>query len=125
MAAPWPLPFRCVVDHVYDGDTVYGVVHCDAGLGITVTLGETYRLWAIRFYGINAPELKAPDPAVRAQAEAARDYLMTLVQPGDTLSVESYGWDNYGRRIDGKPFTAAGLDLCALMLEQSGVVPYS
>jgi endonuclease YncB( thermonuclease family) len=103
-------PFTLVVDHVHDGDTIYGVLKADAGMGVHVTWGETGPLWGVRFYGINAPELATPDGVV------CRDYLMTLVQPGDVLSVVSYSWDKYGKRLDGVPSTPGGVDLCAAML---------
>lgn len=101
------------VDHVHDGDTVYGVL--DVGLGIY--LGRpTDTLYGIRFYGINAPEL----PTVNGYE--CRDYLETLVKPGDVLRVDSFGWDKYAWRVDGVPWTTdkTGLpvtNLCAAMLE--------
>jgi endonuclease YncB( thermonuclease family) len=110
MAEPWPLPFRLLVDHVHDGDTIYGVLTADAGLGVSVSWGATGPFWGVRFYGINAPELATPDGV------ACRDYLETLVAPGDELEVESYGWDKYARRLDGVPTTSSGVDLCEAML---------
>lgn len=99
-------PFTLLVDHVHDGDTIYGTLSADAGLGVSVS----WQKWGVRFYGINAPELATPEGV------ECRDYLMTLVQPGDTLSVASYSWDKYGHRIDGIPSTVGGVDLCQAML---------
>src|SRR6476646_4226695 len=95
-----------------------GDVYADAGLGMSISLTG----WSIRFYGLNAPEINSPDPAIKTLGLACRDYLKTLVGPGQWLSVTSMGFDKYGRRIDGVPITEDGKDLCALMLLQPGVV---
>lgn len=103
------------VDHVHDGDTIYGVL--DVGMG--VYLGRPPRpLFGCRFYGINAPELNT------AEGKIVRDYLQTLVRPGDVLRVESHGWDKYGWRIDGVPFQGE-TNLCdAVLAYGHGTVPY-
>ena len=116
MTSPWPVQFRLAVDHVHDGDTIYGVIYADAGLDTWIAFGVDGKAWGIRFYGINCPELNASDPAVRADAVACRDYLETLVHPGDTLNVASYSYDKYDKRIDGVPYLADGTNLCQAML---------
>jgi endonuclease YncB( thermonuclease family) len=104
------------VDHVHDGDTIYGVL--DIGMGIY--LGRPPKpLFGVRFYAINAPELNTDE------GKACRDYLKTLVAPGDALRVESYAWDKYGWRIDGIPYLGE-LNLCEAMLRYGhGTVPYA
>lgn len=109
---PWPIPFSLLVTSVYDGDTIDGDFTADAGLNV----GVVFRGWRLRLFGINTPELRSTDPAVKANAYACRDYLRTLVAPGDRLSVSSYSFDNYGKRIDGIPTTSGGVDLCQAML---------
>lgn len=111
---PWPIPFTLLVDHCHDGDTIMGTVQCDAGLRMAITLAG----WSIRFYGINAPELRTPE------GQAAAVALQGLVKPGDVLSVESYSFDNYGHRIDGIPYLADGTDLCQWMLDNNWAVKY-
>lgn len=102
--------FGFFVDHVYDGDTLMGV----ADLGLAVYLGreDTGEFWSVRFYGINAPEVKG---ATRDAGIAARDFLRSIVARGDVLEVESHGWDKYQRRIDGIPYKN-GVDLCSAMV---------
>lgn len=109
---PWPIPYRMIVDHVHDGDTIMGTIVADAGLKIGIELRD----WSLRFYGFDAEEVNDPDPVRRTKGLAARDYLRTLVSPGDTLSVLSYDFDKYGKRLDGTPRTAAGTDLVAAMV---------
>lgn len=114
----WTYLFR--VDHIHDGDTIYGVL--DKGLG--EFLGrqgdKPEDLLGLRFYGINAPELSDPS----GSGKAALAYLQTLVSPGDDLTVVAYSWDKYEFRIDGTPYTEAGVNLCQAMLDSGNAVPY-
>ena len=75
-----------MVDLVHDGDTVN--VKLDVGFDLTVYA-------RVRIFGINAPEISTPEGKV------ARDFAKDLLKPGDPVRVVSYGWDNYGGRIDG------------------------
>ena len=81
--------------------------------------------YSLRLYGINAPEMNASDPTVRAAAVASRDHLRSLVAPGDYIRVTSYGWDKYSMRIDAVPYTTAGADCCQAQLDGGYAVPYS
>ena len=99
------------VDHVHDGDTIYGVL--DLGLGHYLGRAPS-PLFGVRFYGINAPELSTQ------AGKDCRDYLMSLVLPGDTLRVDSYGWDKYALRVDAIPYLADGRSLCQVMLDHGG-----
>lgn len=111
------------LDHVHDGDTIYGVL--DLGLGHY--LGRLPSpLVGIRFYGINAPELSTDN------GKLCRDFLKTIVVPGQVLKVDTYSWDKYSGRVDGIPHTTdpdgtpAALDLCQMMLDYGhGTVVYS
>lgn len=117
-----PFQYWFTVGHVYDGDTMMGQLD----MGLAHYLGNiTSSTYSIRLYGINAPELNSTDPAVRQQAEAARDYLRTLVLPGDYIKVVSMGWDKYAMRIDGIPYSTSGVDLCQAMLDSGLAVPYN
>jgi endonuclease YncB( thermonuclease family) len=107
--------YSFTLDHVHDGDTIEGVLD----MGLAHYLGRAPSpLVAIRFYGINAPELGKPG------GDEARDYLMTLVQPGDVLVVDSMSWDKYQLRIDGIPYSTTGQDLCQAMLSSGHAVTY-
>jgi len=83
----WEFP-RCVVDHVADGDTIV-LKSIDLGLDIIRTNIR------VRFLQVNAPELNTEE------GKAARDYLSSIVKPGDVLLVDSSHWDKYANRIDG------------------------
>lgn len=101
------------VDHVHDGDTIYGVL--DLGLGHYLGRAPS-PLVGIRFYGINTPELSTPE------GKLCRDYLKTLVVPGVVLKVDTYSWDKYSGRVDGVPYLPdpdncpSEIDLCGMML---------
>jgi endonuclease YncB( thermonuclease family) len=122
MAADTPFTYWLKVDHVHDGDTIMGQLD----MGLAHYLGNVPKpTYSVRLYGIDAPELNAPDPAIRAKADQARDYLQSLVKPGDYIQVTSYGWDKYTMRVDAVPFTTTGVDCCQAMLSAGLAVPYA
>lgn len=128
MAADTPFGYWFTVDHVYDGDTIMGRLD----MGLAIYLGGlpswvTYdsMTYSVRLYGINAPEMNSSDPAVRAAAQAARDNLRSLLGPGDYIKITSMGWDKYSKRIDGIPYTTAGVDCCQAQLAGGFAVPYA
>jgi endonuclease YncB( thermonuclease family) len=128
MGADTPFTYWFLVDHVYDGDTIMG--RLDRGLGqydggVPAFNATDTVTRSVRLYGIDAPELKSPDPAIRSRAQAARDNLQTLVKPGDYIRIQSMGWDKYSGRIDGIPYTLGGADCCALQLAGGFAVPYA
>lgn len=102
--------FTLLVDHVHDGDTVYGTLVADAGLGVQVRFGATGPLWGVRLAAINAPELGTPD------GNTCAALLAGVVKKGAALRVDSIGWDKYGKRIDGILYGPDGADLSAWML---------
>ncbi|HXI15472.1 MAG TPA: thermonuclease family protein [Chloroflexota bacterium] len=57
--------YRIWIERVIDGDSIQ--VNLDQGLRI-------YRNERLRLLGVDTPELRAPDPAVRLAAIAAKDY---------------------------------------------------
>lgn len=113
-AQPWPVRFRLQIDRIHDGDTIMGRITADAGLGMEISLED----WAVRFYGINAPELSTD------AGKTSLAYLEALLADQAMVYVDSYGWDKYGRRIDGVPITVAGVDLCQAMLAAGMAAPY-
>lgn len=66
-------PYRAVIKHVTDGDTVDLMV--DVGF-------NDYKYITVRIYGINAPEIFSGTAEERQRGQAARDYLMHLAPPG-------------------------------------------
>jgi endonuclease YncB( thermonuclease family) len=127
MGADTPFTYWLTVDHVHDGDTIMG--RLDRGLGqydggLPSFNGSDTVTRSVRLYGINAPELNAKDPSVRAAAVAATVNLQGLVKPGDTIRVVSMGWDKFSGRIDAIPYTASGVDCCQAQLDGGFAVPY-
>lgn len=100
-------PYSATVASIHDGDTMN--LDIDLGFGITMHL-------ACRVFGINAPELST---------QAGKDalaYALTLVKPGDTVTVASHGWDKYGGRFDGDVKLSSGQDFGALMIASGNAV---
>lgn len=130
MGADTPFTYYFWVDHVHDGDTIMGKLdmgleHYLGGLPALQPHDPPGAYYSLRLYGINAPELNSPDPAVRAAAQASTANLQSLVQPGDYIKVVSFHWDKYGMRIDAIPYTVAGADCCQAQLAGGFAVPYT
>lgn len=102
-------PYPAVVADVHDGDTMTLILD----LGFNIAFRS-----ACRIYGINAPEL-----ATQAGKDALT-YALTLVKPGDKVTVVSHGWDKYGGRFDGEVTLSAGRVFGDLMIASGNAVPY-
>jgi len=102
-------PYSARVVDVHDGDTMT----LDLDLGFNITFRSACRCW-----GINAPEL-ATDAG-----KSALSFALTLVQPGDAISVISHGWDKYGGRFDGAISLSGGRDYGEAMLAAGYARPY-
>jgi endonuclease YncB( thermonuclease family) len=112
---PWG-PYPGTVLSVHDGDTMTVTMRAasDVGFGVTLAANLTY---PIRIYGINAPELST---------QAGKDalaYALTLVKPGDSVTVLSHSWDKYAPRVDGSITLPDGRDFAQLMLDSGNAVP--
>jgi endonuclease YncB( thermonuclease family) len=122
MAADTPFMYWFTVGEIYDGDTIMGQLD----MGLAHYLGRNPSpTYSIRLFGINAAEMNAKDPTVRAAAVSARDHLRTLIAVGDYIQVKSLHWDKYSGRIDGIPYTAAGVDCCQAQIDGGFAVPYN
>jgi len=65
-------PYRAIVRHIIDGDT----------LDLLVSVGfNTYIYLTVRVRLIDTPELNSRDDAQRTRAQAARDFLATNLAP--------------------------------------------
>ena len=80
---------QAVVVRVCDGDTV--VVDIPEYPPI---IGKSIR---VRLAGVNAPELRDPDPEVRRAAEQARQAMAALLPPGTAVTLTRLGRDKYFR----------------------------
>jgi len=80
---------RAVVVRVCDGDTV--VVDIPEFPDI---IGKSIR---IRLAGVDAPELRDPDPALRRAAQAAKAAMAALLPPGTDVTLQNIRRDKYFR----------------------------
>jgi endonuclease YncB( thermonuclease family) len=117
-------PYAATVVSVHDGDTLRLLIDLGSGPYTPTDLGFGVQLRAdaqislnCRLYGINAPELSTD------AGKAARDYLLSLVHPGDQVVVTSHGWDKYGGRFDGSVSKTPVGDLSTQMLDSGHAVP--
>jgi len=101
-----------------------GLAHYLGGLPTLQPAHDT-TTYSIRLYGINAPELNATDPEVRAAAQASRDNLAALLPAGAYIKIVSYHFDKYSMRIDAIPYALDGTDCCQAQLDGGFAVPYN
>ena len=102
-------PYPAKVTAVHDGDTMNLLLD----LGFNISFES-----ACRVYGINAPELITPEGV------DARTFALTLVQPGDQVTVVSHGWDKFGGRFDGEVTLADGRVFGQVMIANGHAKPY-
>jgi endonuclease YncB( thermonuclease family) len=108
-----PLPNTPTILRVIDGDTV--VV---AAPWLPDPLEKSI---AVRFWGVNTPEVYSRDPAERKKAREARLFVESMLQ-GHSYRVEFIEPDKYFR-ILGKVWVD-GSDLSDLLIERGLGVPY-
>lgn len=116
--------YRATIENVVDGDTF------DA----TLDLGfYTYRRERLRLLGstcgVDTPELNDHDPAVRAQANAARTRVLDLMPMGSAVIVRTQRRaqgdprDGFGRFL-AEVLLPDGTNLGDLLLTEGLAVPY-
>lgn len=96
-------PYAAQTLRVIDGDTIDARVPIWLGLELTVL---------VRLRGIDAPELHGPCPA---QAQAAKDALVTLVGAGP-ITLTDIAHDKYASRVDARITLPDGQDVAATLL---------
>ncbi len=77
----------------------------------------------IRLFGVDAPELRDPRPAVRAQAVKAHQRLVQLLETA-TVTLVLMARDKYFR-LDAQVQLPDGREVTAVMLTEGLVKPYS
>ncbi|WP_043600370.1 thermonuclease family protein [Solidesulfovibrio magneticus] len=80
---------QAVVVRVCDGDTVVMDIP-----EYPPVIGKAIR---VRLAGVNAPERRDPDPAVRQTAEEARQAMTALLPPGTAVTLTRIRRDKYFR----------------------------
>ena len=71
------------LDKVYDGDTIYGWIHTDAGFNVKNVMYKKLRL-----FGIQAPEIKTKDLVEKAAGLVSKDWLVKRLA-GKKITVHS------------------------------------
>ena len=120
--------YRVWIERIIDGDTVQCTI--DQGLRI-------YRDERLRLLGVDTPELRASDPAVRLKATAARDYTAAWVLEHAAHASEETGttvtkWPFIARTVKADSFgrwladvsCGAGHNLSADLLSSGNAAPY-
>jgi len=113
--------YKAEVVRVIDGDTV--VLNIDLGFN-TIIRDEHVRL-----YGIDAPESRTRDLAEKEKGLAAKDFLKSILSPGDVVTFRSDRYDStgkYGRSL-GTILKTVGdqvIDVNQLMISEGHAVPY-
>lgn len=101
---------EAIVLKIIDGDTV----------DLMVNLGfNTWNKARIRFYGINAPEIKGVE---RPLGLKSKEFLSTLIKVGDTISITTHGIDKYGRWL--ATLYVGDLNINDYMVEKGYAVEY-
>lgn len=115
VAAPCPAGDlrRAHIVRVLDGDTI--VADLDMGLGMTMAA-------PLRFAGVDTPELGAKDPAIRAAAVRAREYVARQVNLSPDFTVCIGKRDDFGRVL--ATVYVGGVSLNQALLEQGLAVPF-
>ncbi|MCC7427428.1 MAG: thermonuclease family protein [Alphaproteobacteria bacterium] len=108
-----PVPAELV--RVLDGDTI--IVRARIWLGQEI---ET----RVRLWGVNAPELRSPDPQDRARAQAARVFVVAELA-GGRLTLHAIRRDKYGGRVVARVRAPDGSDLAARLLAAGLAEPYA
>jgi micrococcal nuclease len=85
--------YRATLLKVDDGDSI--IVSLDLGFGLS-------QKHSLRFYGINTPELRDKDPAVRARALAAKKFVANFLPTAEgalTIRTIKDRSEKYGRYL--------------------------
>lgn len=101
--------YKCKIERVVDGDTVWANV--DLGFYAHVRV-------PLRLEGVNAPELDTP------AGEAARAYLIELVARSDSATVRTRKTEKYGRWLAVLWLPGEQLPVNQLMLDAGHAQPY-
>lgn len=116
-AAPpvtWPSLPQPTNIRVRDGDTLVADFP-----GIPAVFGKSL---GIRLLGIDTPELRDPNPVVKAYALQARDYLVVRVRTAKRIEIRSPARDKFFR-MNGAMFLD-GVDIQQELLSRGYAKPY-
>ena len=110
--------FRGKVVKVVDGDTINFMPD---------TAQEGEKPWSIRMISTDTPETKLPGKggpfSQGIWGEEAHQYLAKVVQLGETVEVDNYGMDHYGRVL-GRVYKRGNVDVNLEMLKSGWAALY-
>ena len=107
--------YPATVDRVIDGDTVV----------MTVSVWPGF-VWqgSVRLNGIDTPELRGRCPLEQAQARAARELLVEMLDRAEVITLNAPTYGVYSRRVVGT-VEADGVDVSPVLLQSGFARPYS
>ena len=111
--------YKCKVLYVSDGDSIK--VDMDKGHK------DWKQDWMLRLVGIDSHEKNSTDPVKRAQALKEKEYLETLVKPGQEIYAKSVKVDKYSNRYDADVYltpSGKGKSLSQMMIDAGMAKPY-
>ena len=109
--------YKAEILNVIDGDTV------DAKIDLGFNVCVYHRL---RLNGIDTPEKNDKDPAIRAQANTARQRLLELCPVGSIVTLETFKPDKYGRYLaDIYTMTHPDNSVNHMLVEEQLAKPYN
>lgn len=115
----WNWINRCRVERVVDGDTIRAAFVTDLGF-----YGKAEITAMVRLAGLDAPELRASDPALRTRARASKAALEAMLPPGTVCSARTArDGDRYGRWLAVLTL-GDGTDVNAALLREGLARPY-
>ena len=106
--------YPATVDRVIDGDTVVMTVTIWPGLS-----------WSgsVRINGIDTPELRGRCPLERAQARAARELLVEMLERAEAVTVHMPTHGRYAGRVVAT-VEADGVDVAPVLIKSGFARPY-
>lgn len=106
--------YKATLLNVVDGDTVDMFVDMGFNIGITQRM---------RLAFIDTPELNSVDIAVRAQAMAAKNFVLDTLSIGRSYTIKTYKIDKYGRLLV-EIFVTPDVSVNQLLIARGLATPY-
>ncbi len=106
-------PFRSVIKHITDGDTLDLFVDCGF---------NTYVYLTVRVMGINAPEINRGTEEEREAGKAAKEYLQSIAPVGTQCVIRTDKDRQSFGRYSASLLLAGGTDVASAMVEAGHAV---
>ncbi len=106
-------PYRAVITHITDADTVDVLVDCGF---------LQYRYMTIRVWGVNAPEIFSGTAEERARGFAAKDYLESIAPVGTPCVIRTDKDRQAFGRYSGSILLQDGTDIASVLVKAGHAV---